>query len=79
MSPRRPKSPARRVFDWIDWRTTASLAYEDRISRLAEWVVAAERSGSRYSLALPDQWIAAGRGVEHRHRCLRALALLPDA
>ena len=63
----------------IDWRTTAGLLYEDRISRLAQWVVAAERSGSRYSLSLPDQLIAAGRSAEHRHLCLRALALLPDA
>ena len=35
-------------------------------------------SGSRYGLRLPNQAIAAGRGPEHRHACLRALALLPD-
>lgn len=62
----------------IDWRATAGQAYESRISRMAQWVVEAERSGSRYSMSLPNQLIAAMRGAEHRHHCLRALALLPD-
>lgn len=61
----------------LDWRQTAGLAYEDRISRLARWVVEAERSGSRYSLLLPSAQIPAARGAEHRHLCLRTLALLP--
>jgi uncharacterized protein (DUF58 family) len=42
-------------------------------------VLEAERSGSRYSLRIPGQMISAGQGTEHRHACLRALALLPDA
>jgi len=62
----------------IDWQGTAGLGHEHRISRLARWVIEAERSGSRYSLLLPLQRIAPGRGPEHRHLCLRALALLPD-
>ena len=61
----------------LDWNGLADLAYEDKIRRLARWVVEAERSGSRYTLLLPSQAIAAGRGPEHRHLCLRALALLP--
>jgi len=62
----------------LDWQVVGALAYEDKIRRLARWVVEAERSGSRYALLLPTQRIAAGRGAEHRHACLRALALLPD-
>jgi uncharacterized protein (DUF58 family) len=62
----------------LDWQAVSELPHEAKIRRLARWVVEAERSGSRYSLALPMQRIAAGRGVEHRHLCLRALALLPD-
>ena len=54
------------------------MRHEQRIRRLARWVVEAERSGSRYSLRVPGQVIAAGQGPEHRHACLRALALLPD-
>jgi uncharacterized protein (DUF58 family) len=42
-------------------------------------VLEAERSGSRYAMNLPGQRIPPGRGPEHRHACLRALALLPDA
>jgi uncharacterized protein (DUF58 family) len=40
-------------------------------------VLDAERSGSRYALALPGMRLPPGRGPEHRHHCLRALALLP--
>ena len=38
----------------------------------------AERSGSRYSLRLPGKHLPSARGAEHRHACLRALALMPD-
>ena len=61
----------------LDWNQTSQLPYEARISRLARWVIEAERSGSRYGLRLPSQRVAVGRGAEHRHECLRALALLP--
>lgn len=61
----------------LDWFALTELPPEARIRRLARWVVEAERSGSRYALRLPGQHLAAGRGPEHRHACLRALALLP--
>lgn len=62
----------------LDWQQTAGLPYEQRISRLARWVDEAEREGRRYALALPGQpAIAASHGDAHRHRCQRALALLP--
>ncbi|MGH8029602.1 MAG: DUF58 domain-containing protein [Arenimonas sp.] len=63
----------------LDWDATRSLPHEARIRRLARWVIEAERSGSRYSLRVPGQAIGAGQGPEHRHACLRTLALLPDA
>lgn len=63
----------------LDWNALPGLAHEARISRLARWVVEAERSGSRYSLRLPAEFLPPGRGAEHRHACLRALALLPAA
>jgi len=63
----------------LDWQTLHALPYEAKIRRLARWVVDAERSGSRYCLRLPQQVVPAGRGAEHRHVCLRALALLPAA
>jgi uncharacterized protein (DUF58 family) len=62
----------------LDWQLTAGLPYEQRIRRLARWIDDAEREGRRYALALPGQpLIPMGLGAAHRHRCLRALALLP--
>ncbi|AKC85727.1 DUF58 domain-containing protein [Pseudoxanthomonas suwonensis] len=64
----------------LDWDTLRALPREPRISRLAAWVDQAEREGRRYRLRLPAQpELGPGRGPEHRHACLRALALLPDA
>jgi uncharacterized protein (DUF58 family) len=62
----------------LDWQAVGGLPYEQKISRLARWVLEAERSGSRYALRLPALQLPPGRGPEHRHACLRALALLPD-
>jgi uncharacterized protein (DUF58 family) len=53
----------------------ASLGLETRLSRLAGWVLAAERSGAHYGLRLPGTEIAPGRGEFHRGACLEALAL----
>ncbi|WP_374011827.1 DUF58 domain-containing protein [Pseudoxanthomonas koreensis] len=62
----------------LGWAATASLPYERRISRLAAWVDQAEREDRRYRLQLPGQpTLGPGRGPDHRHACLRALALLP--
>jgi len=62
----------------LEWSSLSLLSYEARIRRLARWVMDAERSGSRYSLRLPGQHLPSARGAEHRHACLRALALMPD-
>jgi uncharacterized protein (DUF58 family) len=62
----------------LDWQQLGSLAYEARIERLARWVDEAERDGRRYRLVLPGQpALGPDRGPQHRHACLRALALLP--
>jgi len=63
----------------LEWSATAALVYEARISRLAAWVQAAEAAQLRYVLRLPDQSVGPGLGPDHRHACLRALALLPGA
>lgn len=63
----------------LDWAQTDGLPYEQRIRRLARWVDDAEREGRRYGLRLPaTPPIETGQGASHRHRCLRALALLPQ-
>ncbi|MFC7301662.1 DUF58 domain-containing protein [Cognatiluteimonas weifangensis] len=64
----------------LDWRQLSALAWEARIRRLARWVDEAEREGRRYRLQLPGQpALGPASGAQHRHACLRALALLPAA
>jgi len=65
---------------WLDFRLLpAGLGLEQRLSRLAGWVLAAQRSGAHYGLRLPGVEIAPGRGDSHAGACLRALALYPPA
>lgn len=54
---------------------------ESRLAQLARWIVDAEAAGELYGLELPGELIAPHRGLDHRHRCLTALALYgsPDA
>ena len=61
------------VLDWSHLPPAAGI--EERLSRLAGWVIAAERDGLRYGLRLPGLEIAADRGAPHRAACLQALAL----
>ncbi len=65
---------------WLDLRDLpASLGLEQRLSRLAGWVIAAERGGAHYGLRLPGTAIGPGRGEPHRAACLEALALYEGA
>lgn len=61
---------------WLDWSLLpAGLGVEQRLSRLAGWVLIAEGSGALYGLRLPGVEIEPGHGDSHRAGCLRALAL----
>lgn len=61
---------------WLDWRRLPpGLGLEQRLSRLAGWVLAADRAGQHYGLRLPGSEIPLGRGDRHRAACLQALAL----
>jgi uncharacterized protein (DUF58 family) len=53
----------------------AGMGLEARLSRLAGWVLAAERGNAHYGLRLPGLELAPGRGDQHRSACLEALAL----
>lgn len=65
---------------WLDLgHLPASLGLEQRLSRLAGWVLAAEHAGALYGLRLPGAEIAPGRGDAHRTACLEALALYEAA
>lgn len=60
---------------WLDWHATGSLPVEDRLSRLAAWVLMADRAGAHYGLNLPGARLARGHGEAHRRASLEALAL----
>ncbi|MDD3354363.1 DUF58 domain-containing protein [Zoogloea sp.] len=61
---------------WLDWNTLPpSMDVETRLSRLARWVVEAERAGVDYGLRLPGSSHPPGQGEPHRHACLKMLAL----
>ncbi|WP_342119089.1 DUF58 domain-containing protein [Pseudoduganella sp. OTU4001] len=51
------------------------LHLETRLSRLAAWVLEAERRALPYSLSVGHRHIAQGQGEAHCAECLRALAL----
>jgi uncharacterized protein (DUF58 family) len=60
---------------WLDWQACGTLAPEDRLSRLAAWVVTADRAGVNYGLRLPGVDVPRDQGEAHRRTCLEALAL----
>jgi uncharacterized protein (DUF58 family) len=61
---------------WLDWELLPrAMGLEQRLSRLAGWVIEAERYGLRYGLRLPGMQIAPERSEAHRSAVLRALAL----
>ena len=59
----------------LDWDLLKGDDIEKRLSILAAWVVAADHKQLAYSLRLPGLLVAAGKGADHRSRCLEALAL----
>jgi uncharacterized protein (DUF58 family) len=60
---------------WLDWQACGALPPEDCLSRLAAWVLSADRAGANYGLRLPGVDIARGHGEAQRRHCLEALAL----
>jgi uncharacterized protein (DUF58 family) len=61
---------------WLEWnRLSPSMGAEQRLSRLAGWVIAAERAGINYGLRLPGAEIEPAHGEAHHNACLTALAL----
>ena len=60
---------------WLDAAATGLPDPEARLSRLAAWVLQADRLGVDYGLRLPGLQIGQGSGAAHRRRCLEALAL----
>lgn len=62
----------------LEWsRMPHELDTEARLSRLAAWVLAAERAARPFALSLPGVLFPAASDAEHRRRVLTALALYP--
>jgi uncharacterized protein (DUF58 family) len=59
---------------WLDWQACGALAAEDRLSRLAAWVLAAHRAGADFGVRAPGIEIAPAQGDVQRAACLEALA-----
>jgi uncharacterized protein (DUF58 family) len=60
---------------WLNWDDVpAHLDVEAHLSRLAGWVLQADRRGACYGLCLPGRRFAPATGEKHRQRCLEALA-----
>ena len=61
---------------WLDFADLLDgLDLEQRLSRLAGWVLRAEREGYAYGLLLPGKTIKPAHGPAHRDECLKLLAL----
>ncbi|GKS77514.1 DUF58 domain-containing protein [Acidovorax sp. SUPP950] len=71
----RDAQQAQRQELWLDPAVTGLSDPEARLSRLAAWVLQADRLGVEYGLRLPGGEIAQDSGAAHRRRCLEALAL----
>jgi uncharacterized protein (DUF58 family) len=61
----------------LDWNALGAIDYEDRISRLARWVLVAEDEQRPYRLRLPSVELGPALGPAHQANCLRELALMP--
>jgi uncharacterized protein (DUF58 family) len=59
---------------WLDFAQAGLQDVERRLSRLAAWVLQADRLGMEYGLRLAGQQIEPGSGEAHKRRCLEALA-----
>lgn len=65
---------------WLDWaQLPPQMNVEERLSRLARWVLDAHIAGLSYGLRIPGETVALAAGEAQRDRCLEVLALYqPD-
>ena len=62
---------------WLDWEGHPELEPEARLSRLCRLALDVHGAGAVWGLRLPASAIGPGRGPDHLHRCLAALATFP--
>jgi uncharacterized protein (DUF58 family) len=66
---------AQRMELWLDFAQCGVADREARLSRLAAWVLQADKLGVDFGLRLPGQQVPPASGEAHKRRCLEALAL----
>jgi uncharacterized protein (DUF58 family) len=71
----RDTQQAQRYELWLDFTQAGQAGVEQKLSRLAAWVLQADRLGLDYGLRLPGRHVLPGSGEAHKRRCLEALAL----
>ena len=59
----------------FDYDAIKSDDAEKKLSRLCDLIIKAARTNIEYGLRLPETFIPPDRGEQHKHRCLKALAL----
>lgn len=62
---------------WLDWQETGIAGTEARLSRLAAWLLLADREGLDCGLRLPGRELPPRHGDGHRRRALDLLAQWP--
>ena len=60
---------------WLDFSDAPDRTEEERLSRMARWVLDAEAQGLRYGLRLPSGELPPNNGNAQRDECLRRIAL----
>jgi uncharacterized protein (DUF58 family) len=60
---------------WLDWSQSHGGDTEQRLSRLAAWLLLADREAIDCGLRLPGSEVAPGQGEAHRRQALDLLAL----
>ncbi len=60
---------------WLDFSEAPDRTEEEKLSRMARWVLDAEAQGLRYGLRLPDGELPPNSGIAQRDECLRRIAL----
>ncbi len=60
---------------WLDWNMLDGMDTEARLSRLCRGVLDACERQQEFGLRIPGVEIKPSRGQDHRHACLKALAL----
>ncbi|QZA79371.1 DUF58 domain-containing protein [Deefgea tanakiae] len=63
---------------WLNWDEMTELQAEQRLCRLAAWIITAQDQQRPYGLKLGNKEFPPALGTEHQTQCLQALALFGE-